>query len=336
MSHNPSSYCTVSLIAKMYSPRLFIEYGPSIAQNLANTAHSTRIFKDSMSRAADLLNAAIASVNSEDAYDDSVILTKRELRSCREKFMKALASSTTFVDRFNKLVCYADIDDTWKEKMVDAASKGDYTSFSSYVTQLKRFLDQLNQTYQDFVQACADAEAQCKGLPVTSRSALPVVEQDVTILGLRVTPAALVGAGIAAGIGTWIIMKYILEFKNIASFAASLAAAALVLVAGSHFGKPWAGYDKCRKPLAIQYHGYDAVRNTASKINLSSLELRKTLTSLSSEGESRLQVKGQANAANFISSLNMLLSEVKKACDIVTPCYEELDRGITVTRVNSF
>lgn len=326
------------MATKTSSPRVFIEESSSIAKKLASTARCVTEFKNSMSTAADLMNTAIASANSETG--GSATQTRRELRSSRENFMKTLACSATLVDRFNKLLRYADMDDTWKSKMVDTASRGDYKSFSAYVTQLKRFLDQLDRTYQDFVQACSNAEAQSMGLPMVEKvtqaaPSPPIFAQEVNIFGLRVSLPLLAGVALT-GLGTWIGMSYIMNFKTAVSFLIGLAVAILVFLAGSYLRQAWwirhSSSSQKKPPLAIQYHGYNSIRGAASKINSSGLEFRKALNSI----ESDEKVEERIGVAKFSSALDVLLAELRKAYDTVNSCYEELDTGINVLAVSHY
>ena len=303
-----------------YSPRLFIESNAIIIQKLVNTAQKVRDFKVSITGSAGKLNDAIHRANLEGGDD-----IKKDLRECRSSLLKTTASSATFVDRFNKLLRYADIDDSWKTKMIDTASRGDYNSFSAYITQIKRYLEQCNQAYQDFVQACATAEAQCRGIPSTFAPRIIAVSQQPQLQQHGVT----VCIGLLVGCGAVFVLK-LLNFKTSTSFIVGLVAFAL-FTAIKHF----ICSDNPPKPsLKIQYQGYDAMRECASVVNSSSREIRQSLMSLSMEGEARLQVK--VNASSFGLALSNFFEEVKRARNIVNPCYEELNTGITVTEVNNY
>lgn len=282
-----------------YFPQLFIESSSSIPEGLANIAKEVDNFKHSMSTAAGLLDGAIATVNS--GNHDSIVQKKRELRSCRENFMKTLACSATFIDRYNKLLRYADMDDEWKGKMVDSASKGDYKSFTAYITQIERFLEQLYQTYQDFVQACSNAEAQCNGLPMVSS-----------------TPSHLPG-----------------DEGALSSFQKCLAAIFTYLI-GRRCGNIFLRDDHERvinnTAMAIQYHGYDSIREPAAKIYSSSRRFQNDLKSLQASSE----LKENISTISFNSALDLLLNEVRRAHYIVNPCYEALDTGTSVRTVNIY
>lgn len=367
-----------------YSPKLFLESYPSIVQCVSNISRNISDFKYSMATAAGKLNAAIADINSEsNSSADFITQTKRDLRSCRENYMKTLACSTTFVDRFNKLLRYADMDGTWKGKMVEAASNGDYKSFSDYVTQLQRFLDQLSKTYQDFVQQCADAEAQCGGIP--EMLSPPPVAQSVQPLNFLTNPVASLGAGIVAfGVSRYILgydipasiaigegvfiaselfganplpppvfrthpglslgagliafgLSYLLLGYEIPASIAIGVGASIVVGAASYIVSIVSLNRELKNSLPqIQYKGYDSLRSAASAMNSSGLKFHKVLRSLDEGQQSRLQVKEHINAASFNSALDSLLAEIRKAYEIVNPCYEELDTQIEVIKVKNY
>lgn len=301
-----------------YSPRRFIESNAFIIQKLVNTAEKVRDFKVSITASAGKLNEAIQRANLEGGND-----IKKDLRECSSNLLITVESSATFVDKFNKLLRYADKDDAWKNKMIDTTSRGDYDSFSEYITQIKRYLRQCNQAYQDFVQACANAEAQCKGIPTILAPGVIAVCQQKGI--------ASVGVNLLVGCGTCFAFKT-MEYHSSTSFLVGLTAFFL-LTSFQRYLKP---RNSPKPSLKIQYQGYNSMRKCAARANSSSQEFHQSLMSLSIEGEARLQVKEQVDASSFNLALSNLLKEVKMAHSIVDPCHEELDTGITLTKVNSY
>ena len=310
----------------IYSPQLFIKSVSTIDGKLVGTAHEVREFKQSMSTAAGLLNTAIASVNSEVTGNNNSI-TKKELRTCRESFMTILAKSTSFLDKFNTFLRYADMDDTSKDKIVNSVSKGDYKSFSSYISQLVCYLDQLDKKYQSFVQACTETEVQCKGIPNGFEAQSSLMEHGATPSQSSTTPGLYLGAGVV----TFGVSSLLLGFGIPTCIAIGIGTS-LIFVAGSHFVNAATRSESMKnKPLKIQYQGYNSVRSSASHISSSSHNVRTIIISLSAERA----VGEHVDIDSFSSALDTLLAEVRKAHDIVNQ-YEELNREITVIRMNSF
>lgn len=309
-----------------YSPQLFIQGGPSTATKLASAASRINEFVHFMSKSADSINSAIEMVNSE--ASDDCYRVKTELVSCRDNYLKVLASSTTFVGRFNKLLKYSNMKNEWKTEMVDSASGGDYTGFSSYITQLVSYLDQCNELYQDFVKSCTDAEARWRGLPVLSRTS--IASESPAIAKGSFIPAMLIGAG-TIGCITMGLMAKLLDYHAITRIGLELAAALLIITAeGVLCTFLVASKNNIVLQNRIEYQGYSiSTYNIRNPVNADFTELRNSLMSMSAKpGFSTI------SSFSFQSALDAWLEEVERSIKIVQQCYEKLNEQISIVQVN--
>ena len=112
-----------------------------------------------ISRLGESLNTIITQLNINQKADDETRQLRRDTRKCKEKYYKMLSSSSVFVNRFNKLLRFAELDESTKSTLVDSVSKGDYSDFTAYVNQLRHYLDQCNKLYQDYTSTYMDAES---------------------------------------------------------------------------------------------------------------------------------------------------------------------------------
>lgn len=183
-----------------YSPQLFLLSGSTIGRKLVDTAHNVRDFQQSLSDAATSLNDAIAVVNSEAGENDSADEAKCELRECRSSFQKIQMNSTTLVERLHDLLKYANISQAWKTKMVELASRGDFSSFNAYIAQLKCYLEQCNDAYEQFDQESGHAE-----IPME-------VERSSKVSRHERSKAGSVVAGILVGFAVSFVAVLLLRF----------------------------------------------------------------------------------------------------------------------------
>ena len=84
----------------------------------------------------------------------------QEVRTSRSNFLTLLDECRLFVERFDKMLRYGNIDENWKTQMLESASQGNFRSFSVYMNQLIRYLNNCSESYEAVTKSCAYAKKQ--------------------------------------------------------------------------------------------------------------------------------------------------------------------------------
>ena len=318
----------------------------TVTSKLANSVRHINEYTRTISRLGESLNTVITQLNQK--ADDETRQLRRDTRKCKEKYYKMLSSSAVFVNRFNKLLRFAELDESTKSTLVDSVSKGDFGDFTAYVNQLRRYLDQCNELYQDFTSMYMDAESHVQGViatfgPNTRGSAN--FESERRIISTNASnlwPVIDIGSGLLGGIGVFIVAK-LLDFNFVIAVGMGVFAAAIFVFASR---KAFATFNERvmvtrDASLRLQYiegtyrtvvQDYESVRNAGLKSSMTQQELQESLTFLSSD----TCLKGQINPVSFGSAFDSLLGEVKKARGSIQQCYDKLNKGISISEINTF
>lgn len=308
----------------------------TVINKLASTVRCVSEFTESMSRLGESFNTVIAKLNEKVLSDDETRELRRSTKLCRLKYCESVLSSAAIVNRFNQLLEFAELDDSFSSTIVDSVAGGNYVDFSAYINQLKQYLDQCVKLYQDFLDTCTDAESYCQNVGAKFKFWVPNSQQwsadfeSQTHLSpaINTQPGVVVGStrGILGGVVIFIVVKLLgysflsaLSLGTFAAFAFTIASKKVFSAKADQFH-----YIKGSFKKVIQ--DYKLVHSSGLKTSTSFYELQESLTSLSS---------GNVDDS-FKSAFGLLQAEVKKACKIVQPCREKLDKGIILTEIQGY
>lgn len=316
-----------------FSLSLFVEHIPDIVADLENAGSSIQDFSSSSEILSDCVNSAITKANSMQE-DEDVILLKRQLLKCKENFQKTQACSRAIMDEISKFLQCADMDETKKLQTTESVGKGDFEELGSYINTLKGHLDQCSKAHQDFLRACAHAEAHCHSAPIIcetkKRGSTKSITDGVKKLKRRKLAYSsnieqIILAGVTSTAGVFIFAK-LLDFDTYTAMVLGITAA-VIAISWVLSRKALARYGE-GKDARIVFHrlqstessfseiskGYNMLRNAASRVDSNVLEIHDTLTSLSvlTETDDHVQVQ-----ESFSPAFELMLKEVKKVRECV-------------------
>ena len=316
----------------------------TVTSKLAISVRHTNEYTRTISRLGESLNTVITQLNQK--ADDETRQLRRDTRKSKEKYYKMLQSSAVFVNRFNKLLRFAELDESTKSKLVDSVLKGKYSDFTDYVNQLGHYLDQCYKLYDGFASTYMDAESHVQGMIATfepNRRGFANVEGEMSPRRMNTVNLwpAIIGS-LVGGIGVFIVGKLlnfnIYEVVGMSMFAAALCAFASNRMYVAFYNKVIAARDASLRLQYIQgsfqavVQDYESVRKAGEKASASQHELQDSLMFLASD----TCLKGQINPDSFGSEFDSLLGEVKKARGSIQQCYDKLNEGISISEISTF
>ena len=207
------------------SPRLFIACAPSIVDKLAKAVFDIIELTNAMASQADSVNSGVEhSCSIEGQSSIQLNAHRREMRASRASFLSSLTSCSVFVDRFDKMLCYANIDDDWRAGMLESTAQGNYQSFASYVHELTYYLDRCGESYHSFMKSCTDAKKQfdmnISDLTDGSPFALVQAIRPRTENSRRLQSALIAGTGVIGGTGLFTLTRILNIHVNLSVISA--------------------------------------------------------------------------------------------------------------------
>lgn len=315
-----------------YSPQLFTQLVSTgkLTSELSNVTPKISEFTGSLSGLAASLDVAVERVNRwRESLSEERWSLRRDTRECRSNFCKTLVCAGSFVDRFDKLLRFGEMDQAWKGKMVDSVSKGERSGFSAYISQLSLYLEQCSECHTRFKLALEEASSHCRTISNKFNSR---AWRSYGNHRNRDT-ATVIAVGVVSGVGVSVLAK-IVSYDVVTAMGMGLAIGTAIYLMGKYINTPWTdrrGQRDAEGTFQKLCQGYDSLSVCATKLHSSLLVLQESLRSLAPRDVQ--EQEGVGGDLSFCAALDELVGEMKRAHVVVQSCYGILDRGISVARI---
>ena len=139
-----------------------------------------------------IVNSAIADINSLDKEKFGL-----NLCDCKEKLESARNCATTCVTRVKNMLRYACLDQRKVDSIKASYRNGDYEFLNVYIGQIRKYLDQIQQSYNRFSDKLNIARESCRS--VTEKCNTMKVEARNRSIVTGVVGSAIAGVSLISG-----------------------------------------------------------------------------------------------------------------------------------------